>query len=178
MEVTEVKPNNAASIIETDCNVDFDEPVGYVAPQKPAQGSKGGGAVGSSDSNADADSSAGTAFPARAVQRARVVNDDDSAAAAGVFTAFSGSAQRIDGKVKSVGAGAGAGAGAGGAASSPADMRQAALKAAQARADAVSAAAAGAPGAVAPVRKSRIGEQFSTKKANASAFSGSGSKLG
>lgn len=29
LEVREVKPNGAASIIETDCNVDFDEPVGY-----------------------------------------------------------------------------------------------------------------------------------------------------
>jgi len=34
-ELMEVKPQDAACIIETDCNVDFDAPVGYVEPPKP-----------------------------------------------------------------------------------------------------------------------------------------------
>ena len=32
LEVREVKPQEAACIIECDCNVDFDAPVGYVDP--------------------------------------------------------------------------------------------------------------------------------------------------
>jgi ubiquitin fusion degradation protein 1 len=35
-ELKEVKPSPAACIIETDCNVDFDAPVGYQEPQKVA----------------------------------------------------------------------------------------------------------------------------------------------
>ena len=35
LEVIEVKPGTAACIVETDCEVDFDEPVGYVPPPKP-----------------------------------------------------------------------------------------------------------------------------------------------
>ena len=34
-ELKEVKPKDAACIIETDCNVDFDAPVGYKEPTKP-----------------------------------------------------------------------------------------------------------------------------------------------
>lgn len=37
MAVQEVKPGNAVSIIECDMNVEFDAPVGYQEPQKPAQ---------------------------------------------------------------------------------------------------------------------------------------------
>lgn len=38
MEVREVQPANAACIIETDCEVDFEPPPGYVEPSstKPA----------------------------------------------------------------------------------------------------------------------------------------------
>ena len=173
MEVTEVKPNGAASIIETDCNVDFDEPVGYVAPKVAAHGAMAtAGVAGTSDgSGAESESNVGTAFPARVVQRARAVGNEETAASEGVFTAFGGNAQRIDGKVKPAGAGA--------AAASPVDAREAAIKAAQARADAAAAAAASSTeGGAVPGHKSRIGAKFSTKKANASAFSGSGSKLG
>jgi ubiquitin fusion degradation protein 1 len=34
-ELKEVKPKDAACIIETDCNVDFDAPVGYKEPERP-----------------------------------------------------------------------------------------------------------------------------------------------
>jgi len=37
-ELKEVKPQDAACIIETDCNVDFDAPVGYKEPQRNASG--------------------------------------------------------------------------------------------------------------------------------------------
>lgn len=40
-ELKEVKPQDAACIIETDCNVDFDAPVGYKEPEKKDSGSAG-----------------------------------------------------------------------------------------------------------------------------------------
>jgi len=39
----EVKPQDAACIIETDCNVDFDAPVGYKEPERPIANGNGGG---------------------------------------------------------------------------------------------------------------------------------------
>lgn len=36
-ELKEVKPQDAACIIETDCNVDFDAPVGYKEPERPGR---------------------------------------------------------------------------------------------------------------------------------------------
>lgn len=45
-ELKEVKPKDAACIIETDCNVDFDAPVGYKEPERPGFGND----VGSTDS--------------------------------------------------------------------------------------------------------------------------------
>lgn len=46
-ELKEVKPQDAACIIETDCNVDFDAPVGYKEPEKDY----GNGRVGSADNS-------------------------------------------------------------------------------------------------------------------------------
>jgi ubiquitin fusion degradation protein 1 len=39
MEIKEVKPQDAACIIETDCNVDFDAPLGYKEPTASAPSS-------------------------------------------------------------------------------------------------------------------------------------------
>jgi ubiquitin fusion degradation protein 1 len=39
LEIKEVQPQDAACIIETDCNVDFDAPVGYKEPSVAASGS-------------------------------------------------------------------------------------------------------------------------------------------
>jgi ubiquitin fusion degradation protein 1 len=51
-EIKEVKPQDAACIIETDCNVDFDAPVGYKEPGLASAGSSapssGNGSVASS----------------------------------------------------------------------------------------------------------------------------------
>lgn len=43
-ELKEVRPKDAACIIETDCNVDFDAPVGYKEPTPPAATAKTNGA--------------------------------------------------------------------------------------------------------------------------------------
>jgi ubiquitin fusion degradation protein 1 len=180
LEVTEVKPDGKACIIETDCEVDFDAPVGYVDPslKKAAAATNGGSSAGAQGGKAgggaaaSADSNVGTAFPARAVQRAKLPPTDASASGGGVFAAFTGAPNRIDGKpLASERAGAGAGPSV--------NPREAALKAAQARADAEAAAEAAklAADSSAPQRKSRLGDKFSVKKANAAAFSGGGAKL-
>lgn len=81
LEVKEVKPADAACIIECDCKVDFDAPVGYVEPQRP-----------SPSSGLGAESAPMPNLPER--QRAKS-GDADKAAE---FQAFTGNAQRIDGK--------------------------------------------------------------------------------
>ena len=76
LEVQEVKPADAACIIETDCNVDFDAPVGYKEDYSPAP------------------KKASAVVEAPAPLKARRKDDevDDS------FRAFVGNGQRLDGK--------------------------------------------------------------------------------
>mmetsp|Transcript_5006 Transcript_5006/g.9306 ORF Transcript_5006/g.9306 Transcript_5006/m.9306 type:complete len:416 (+) Transcript_5006:115-1362(+) len=50
-EIKEVKPQDAACIIETDCNVDFDAPVGYKDPSTSAPSSGNASAASSSLAN-------------------------------------------------------------------------------------------------------------------------------
>jgi ubiquitin fusion degradation protein 1 len=78
LEITEVRPGEAASIIETDCNVDFDAPVGYKEPARPQQ------PVQESE------------LQPRSLQKARA--DADSKASEPSFVAFGGAAKRIDAK--------------------------------------------------------------------------------
>lgn len=77
IEIKETKPGNAISVIETDCNVDFEAPKDYVPPsaQQPQQPQV-------DDDAMDTD-------------EPEVEPDGDS------FLAFSGSAQRLDGKTVS-----------------------------------------------------------------------------
>jgi ubiquitin fusion degradation protein 1 len=85
LEVKEVKPSDAVSIIETDCEVDFEEPVGYqdshyAKYEKAAKEEKK------------------VAAPPRELQKAKSETLEELAAAEKVFKPFSGGAQRIDGK--------------------------------------------------------------------------------
>merc|ERR1719181_708688 len=74
IEVVEVKPKEAACIIECDCNVDFDAPVGYKEPERvPSR-------------------PAAPAVPAP--QKASSKND----APVETFKSFAGGGQRLDGK--------------------------------------------------------------------------------
>jgi len=50
-ELKEVQPQDAACIIETDCNVDFDAPVGYKEPERQTTNSGGGGGSSTNDVN-------------------------------------------------------------------------------------------------------------------------------
>lgn len=96
LEVREVDPGGAASIIETDCNVDFDEPVGYkdskyaeferVAAEKKRQQQNGTGSSG--DEKA-------TTPQKRVLQKAEQEDDVEQKP---TFVPFAGSAKRIDGK--------------------------------------------------------------------------------
>ena len=83
----------AASIIETDCNVDFDEPVGYreskyATPRERAEslGNLGGGLAIATTEKASAP---------RELQKAKIENKKTEALS---FVAFKGNANRIDGK--------------------------------------------------------------------------------
>jgi ubiquitin fusion degradation protein 1 len=85
LEVQEVQPQDAACIIECDCNVDFNAPVGYTEPDYTGARSKvtNGGML-----NLPA--------PQKALSKAR--EEETKQQAAGVFKAFAGSGQRLDGK--------------------------------------------------------------------------------
>lgn len=94
LEVREVVPDGQASIIETDCNVDFEEPVGY-KESKYAEYER----RHQEESAKKAADAAAAEAASRTLQRARVETEADQAK----FTAFTGSAKRIDGKQTSSG---------------------------------------------------------------------------
>merc|ERR1719181_565454 len=95
LEIVEVQPGGAASIIETDCNVDFEEPVGFKGSKYDySEGVVAGKPEGSEETSS---SSAGShvAGPKRELQKARKETQEDDSS---VFKAFTGSSNRIDGK--------------------------------------------------------------------------------
>lgn len=168
LDVREVQPNGAASIIETDCNVDFEEPLGY----KDSKYAKFEREHQEKEAKKAAESQmSGQYVPPRALQKARAEPTDAEVAAANAFKPFTGAAMRIDGKPAAATPEAKA-AGAG-------DARAAALAAAEARAKAASAATAAESKEepAAPVFQSRIGDKYSKKKTAVSAFTGTGHKL-
>jgi ubiquitin fusion degradation protein 1 len=171
LDVREVQPNGAASIIETDCNVDFEEPLGYKdskyakyeqeakekQEKRAAEGASGGAA-----------NSVGGGV-VRPVQKARAEPTDAEKAAEAAFKPFTGSAKRIDGKLtaaaqeaKAAGlpppSGTTTNSSAGGSAGS--SMK------AESKED-----------IVVPTFQSRIGDKYSKKKVAASAFTGTAYKL-
>lgn len=91
LEIREVNPDGAASIIETDCNVDFEEPVGY-------KESEYGKAEQAFQKKREAEMSKESADTkqVRPLQKAKIESDD--IAAPKTFAAFSGTGARIDGK--------------------------------------------------------------------------------
>lgn len=174
LDVREVQPDGAASIIETDCNVDFEEPLGYkdskyAKMEREHQEKEAKKAAGEGQMS-------GAITAPRTLQKARAEPSEAEQAAAAAFKPFTGAAMRIDGKPAVTPDAKGTGAGAG----SAADARAAALAAAEARAKAAGAAAAeskeSAP-VVAPTYQSRIGDKYSKKKTAVSAFTGTGHKL-
>jgi ubiquitin fusion degradation protein 1 len=150
LEVREVQPNGAASIIETDCNVDFEEPVGY-KESKYAQYEK-------------KTEEAPKYEPAvRTLQKARA-DDDESDAKSNKFTPFAGAAKRIDGKL----------------APSAQQAKAAAPEVkseAKTTVPAESKSISNPPAPQIPTYETKIGDKFSKKKAAVAAFGGAARKL-
>jgi len=103
LEVCEVKPADAACIIETDCNVDFEAPVGYeehIQRQSQAASEKlssqGGGGGASSVAGSVGAASSNGVLPNVPVQQARRKKADEEGGPK--FSAFSGGGVRLDGK--------------------------------------------------------------------------------
>jgi ubiquitin fusion degradation protein 1 len=102
LEVREVDPGGAASIIETDCNVDFEEPVGYEnskyaeferqaaeKKRKTENDNQAGSSVGDLENKNKTE---------RVLQKAEIKEEEKEEPK---FVPFGGSARRIDGKVAS-----------------------------------------------------------------------------
>jgi ubiquitin fusion degradation protein 1 len=150
LEVVEVKPGTAASIVETDCEVDFAEPVGYVPPTK----------VSSSTAPVSDPTTSGASPTPRSLQKARAADekaqeDEDSKK----FKPFSGKAMRVDGRAPSA---------------SPSPASTPSTVASTSPAPPTASAAAGA---AALSRQSLVGNKYSTKKVAVSAFNGKASTL-
>eukprot|EP01039_Chlorochromonas_danica_P000155 gene155-164_t len=96
LKVRDIQPRPAASIIETDCNVDFDEPVGYKESAYAKYEKQEEKSVGSEFSTPEGSAKF------RALQRARIESSESENNAS--FRAFAGSARRIDGKQAKAGA--------------------------------------------------------------------------
>jgi len=114
IDIVELKPANAVSIVEADVNVDFEPPVGYVEPDYKKQaaeakaaapaaasaptGNGSGHTLGGRSGSAPASSTAGSSLAelAKAREERRAQLEQEKAS----YQAFSGSGRRIDGKVK------------------------------------------------------------------------------
>ena len=161
LDVREVQPNGAASIIETDCNVDFEEPLGY-QDSKYAQYERDAKEKAEAAANGGSLANSVHGGVVRTVQKARAEPTPEEAAAAAAFKPFSGAAKRIDGKL-------------------PASAQEAKM-AGQATASSPSVGASDSAKADSkfpepPTYQSRIGDKYSKKKNAASAFTGTGYKL-
>ncbi len=151
LEVREVQPNGAASIIETDCNVDFEEPLGY-KDSKYAQYEK-------------KEESKPVEPAIRPLQKAKAV--DDEADAKAKFVPFAGSAKRIDGKLPPAAQQAKLAGGEAKTESKPVVPES----------KPSSSTPAPAPVPIVPAYQSKIGDKYSKKKAAVAAFGGAGKKL-
>lgn len=178
LQVLEVNPGGAASIVETDVSIDFAAPVGYVEPSYVKKVvptvSAVGGVVGAEEL-------------LKNLQKARTTEEKDEDKP---FVAFTGSGHRIDGKSSGKAPAFTSSAAAPASASAPTSVF---TKAAAANPPQTTAGGGGAltiggrptaapsntpaPATAAPTHKSIIGDKFSTRRAAAGAFVGTGRKL-
>jgi ubiquitin fusion degradation protein 1 len=148
LEVKEVQPNGAASIIETDCNVDFDEPEGY-QDSKYARYEK------------KAEAPAEPPKP-RELQKAKLENEEtEDSSSSNKFVPFSGAPKRIDGKIPP-----------------SVQQAKMSAPPVESKAESKSEKAETKDAApVVPTNESRIGDKYSKKKVAVSAFGGTARKL-
>ena len=157
LEITELKPGNAVSIIETDMNTEFDEPVGYKESKYAAH---------ERDREKEGEATAATAAQ-RTLQKAKVVAEGEESGSK--FVPFGGAAQRVDGKAIKRAPGDEKADSNGNGASAPAP-------APAGEKDDVSPSSDDA-GASVFQRKSIIGNKYAKKKNKTSAFGGTGFSL-
>ena len=169
LDVREVKPNGAASIIETDCDVDFEEPVGY-QDSHYAQYEK--------DAAAKNSQKAAPVEVARILQKAREASVDELAAHKAAFKPFAGGAKRIDGRQIASEKDTKSPISSSASSSASATSSSYSAKDNTAFTAAVSASTVSSvPSSNAPAYQSRIGDKFSKKKSALTAFTDPGQKF-
>lgn len=163
LDVREVQPNGAASIIETDCNVDFEEPLGYQDSKyaKFEREHKEKEAKKSAEASSTQGGALAGSGVARTLQKARSEPTEAEIAAANAFKPFSGAAKRIDGKLTTAAQ----------------EAKMAGLPSSGASTATNNDAKAESKTDEAPVYQSRIGDKYSKKKTAVSAFTGTAHKL-
>eukprot|EP01035_Chromulina_nebulosa_P017609 gene17609-23183_t len=163
--VKELKPNNAVSIVETDCEVDFDEPEGY-------KESKYYEAEVKARERARTESKG--SFESRPIQKAKLVDDENSnKLESQSFKAFAGVAQRIDGKLNNSNSNSVA-------SSTNTSVKSNAANAALARANNTTTSQSitnNTNDIKPPIYQSKIGDKYSKLKTSTTAFIGSANKL-
>lgn len=160
LEVREVDPGGAASIIETDCNVDFDEPVGYKESKYAQYEREAAEKKKELENGAEMgnDNSANDLKPKRTVHKAVIEESEHEKPS---FVPFGGSAKRIDGKATS--------SVSNGAISDTSKTTTSTVK---------SESSADKPQFyTAPARKSLVGKKYSKTGTTMSAFGGKGNSL-
>ena len=150
LDVREVQPNGKASIIETDCNVDFEEPLGY-KDSKYAQYEKK-----KEQELKEQSSKSYQSESIRTLQKAKIESEEEIDEASRSFKAFSGSAKRIDGK-------------------NIAQTSNSVVAATESKISESKESSNSQP--VVPIYQSKIGDKYSKKKVAVSAFTGSAHKL-
>lgn len=182
LDVREVKPADAACIIETDCNVDFEAPVGYVDP------STKGGAAGKGFGGGAVESKGTPRMELPRAMSAKGGFADEQADDKKGVVAFVGSGQRLDGKPgRGVEAGKGSTVAGGSASSAPTLPKPAqaapggvTIRGGQTIGGKVAANATTAEAPAPPAVKRptpALGGKYSQKKGY-SVFGGSGNSLG
>ena len=183
---SEMVNQEAVSIVETDCEVDFDEPEGYKESEyyqnELRHKEKALAAKALADGANGTDKSSTGEGPLRPVQRAKVVDPEEVAEAKPAFQAFSGVSRRIDGKPISSGTSAkDATSKEESAKAHPdiSDRRAAAALAAEARAKAHGTAASITEHKPSTTHhyQPKIGDKYSKLKVATSAFTGPANKL-
>lgn len=152
LEIREVQPDGAASIIETDCNVDFEEPLGYKESKYAEYERKA----------KEAEEAKRIEAANRTLQRAKVGGEEEQQSSESTFKAFSGTAKRIDGK------------------STAASSGSTSAAAVEAKQEEKSAQPPRPTNASVPQTisyESKIGDKYSKKKSAVAAFGGPARKL-
>lgn len=185
LDVREVQPNGAASIIETDCNVDFEEPLGYQDSKYGQQERQHKENIAKKSMSGDGTSGGIIANnQPRSLQKARSEPTEAESIASQSFQAFSGSAKRIDGKIPASVAQAKQSSSdntpntSNKCNSLGGDFKTAAeSKSNYSKVNSASSSDAKSIEPVAPTYQSRIGDKYSKKKTAVSAFTGTAHKL-